>query len=75
MILLKKLAQTYREVFSEIFKILSKSSPRPRTPIALTQRLLQNTSYLQLGGLNNWFYAAITIFAQHLNICSLKLEE
>jgi len=28
---------------------------------------------LQLGGLNNWFHAVITIFAQHLNICSPKL--
>jgi len=42
-------------------------------PIALTQKLWQNTSYLQLGGLINWFYVVITIFAQHLNICSPKL--
>jgi len=32
----------------------------PENPgIALTQK--QNTSYLQLGGLNNWFYEAIKI--------------
>jgi len=57
------------------FLILSKSSPAPCTPIALTQKLWQNTSYLQLGGLNNWFYVVVTIFAQHLNICSPKLRE
>jgi len=45
------------------------------TPIAATQTFRQNTSYLQLTGLNNWFYVVITIFAQHLNICSPKLEE
>jgi len=28
-----------------------------------------------LSGLNNWFYVVITIFAQHLNICSSKLVE
>jgi len=72
--LFQKLAQKYREVFPEFFI----SCPNPnslRTPIALTQKLWQNTSYLQLSGLNNWFYVVITIFAQHLNICSPKLVE
>jgi len=55
MILLKQLAQTYRKVFPEFFLILPESSPAPRTPIVLTQKLWQNTYYLQLGGLNNWF--------------------
>jgi len=49
-------------------------SPPHRTT-ALTQKLWQNTSYLQLSALNNWFYVVITIFAQHLNICSPKLGE
>jgi len=75
MILLKQLAPTYWEVFPELFKILPESSPPPRTLFALTQKLWQNTTYLQLVGLNNWFYAVITIFAQHLNICSPKLGE
>ena len=47
--------------------------PPLRTPIALTQKLCQNTSFLQLGGLIDWFYVVITIFAQHLNIFSPKL--
>jgi len=75
MIPLKQLAQTYREVFPEFFKILPQSSLLPCTPIALTQKLWQNTTYLQLSGLNNWFYAVIIIFAQHLSICSPKLGE
>jgi len=45
------------------------------TPLALTQKLWQNTSYIQLSGLNNWIYVVITIFAQHLIICSPKLME
>ena len=59
--------------FSWNFLNLALIFPPPRRPIALTQKLWQNTSYLQFGGLNNWFYAVITIFAQHLNICSSKL--
>jgi len=31
---------------------------------ALTEKLRQNTSYLQLGGINNLFYAVMTVFAQ-----------
>jgi len=54
---------------------LVRISPPLRTPIVLTQKLWQNTSYLQLSGLNNWFYVVITIFAQHLNIWSPKLVE
>ena len=45
------------------------------TPLALTQKREQNTSYLQLGGLIIWFTVVKTIFAQHLNICSPKLGE
>ena len=75
MVVLKQLAQTYREVFPEFFKSYPNSPPPLRTPVALTQKLWQNTSYLQLGGLINWFYVVITIFAQRLNICSTKLGE
>ena len=39
-VLFQKLAQKYREVFPEFFK----SCPNLRTPIALTQKLWQNTS-------------------------------
>jgi len=74
MVLLKQLAQTYRDVFPEFLKFCPNLPPL-RTPIALTQKLCQNTSYLQLGGLINWLYVVITIFAQHLNICSPKLGE
>ena len=69
-------SETYPKIsgsFSWIFLILSESPPR--TPIASTQKLWQNTSYLQLSGLNNWFYVFTTLFAQHLNICSPKLVE
>ena len=41
---------------------------------ALTQKLRQNTSYLQLGGVNIRLYTAMTIFAQRFNICSSKFE-
>jgi len=74
MVLFQKLAQKYRKFFLNFFNLV-RISPPLRTPIALTQKLWQNTSYLQLSGLNNWFYAVITIFAQHLNICSPKLVE
>jgi len=61
--------------FSWNFLNLARIFPLPRMPIALTQKLWQNTSYLQLGRLNNWFFAVMTIPAQHLNICSPKLGE
>jgi len=73
-VLFQKLAQKYQEVFPEFFKSCPNLPPLP-TPIALTQKLCRNTSYLQLSGLNNWFHVVITIFAQHLNICSPKLGE
>jgi len=39
----------------------------------LAQKRRQNTSYLQLGGINNnRLYAIMTIFAQGFNICSSK---
>jgi len=60
--------------FLSFFKFV-RIFPPLRTPIALTQKLWQNTTYLQLSGLNNWFYVVITIFAQHLNICSPKLVD
>jgi len=41
---------------------------------ALTHKLRQNASYLQLGGMINWLYAVMTIFAQRFNICSSKFE-
>jgi len=53
-----------REVFPEFFKSCPNLPPL-RTPIALTQKLWQKTSYLQLSALNNWFYVVITNFAQH----------
>jgi len=71
-VLFLKLGHKYREVFPDFFKSCPNLPPL-RTPVALTQKLWQNTSYLQLSGLNNWFYAVITIFAQHLNMCSPKL--
>jgi len=74
MVLLKNLAQTYREVFPEFFKSCPNLPPL-RTPIAPRKELCQSTSYLQLSGLNNWLYVVITTFAQHLNICSPKLGE
>ena len=55
MVLLKKLAQKYREVFPEILKFCPNLLPPFRAPIAPTQELCQNTSYLQVSGLNNWF--------------------
>jgi len=55
MILLKQLAQTYREVVSEFFFNLARIFLPPRTPMALTEKLWQNSSYLQRGGLNNCF--------------------
>jgi len=72
MVLFQKLAQKYQDVFPEFFKSCPNLPPL-RTPIALTQKLWRNTSYLQLSGLNNRFYVVITIFAQHVNICSPKL--
>jgi len=74
MVLFQKLAQKKREVFSEFFKS-SPNLPPLRTPIALTQKLWQNTSHLQLSRLTNWFYVVITIFAQQLNICNPQLVE
>jgi len=41
---------------------------------ALTQNLRQNANYLQLGGVVNWLYAVMTIFAQRFNICSSNFE-
>jgi len=74
MVLFQKLAQKYPEVFPEFFNLVRISRPL-RMRIALTQKLWQNTSYLQLSGLNNWFYVVITIFAQHLNMFTSKLVE
>jgi len=74
MVLFQKLAQKYGKFFLNFFNLV-RTSPSLRMPIALTQKLWQNTSYLQLSGLNNWFYVVMTIFAQHFNICSPKLME
>jgi len=38
------------------------------------QKLRQNIGYLLLGGINNWLYVIMTIFAQRLSICSPKFE-
>jgi len=65
MILLKQLAQTYREIYPENVLNLAVSWPTPRTPIALKQKRWENTSYLQLGEMNNWFCST---FAQYLNV-------
>ena len=43
MVLFQKLAQKYREAFAEFFQS-SPNLPPLRTPIALTQKLWQNTS-------------------------------
>jgi len=61
--------------FSWFFFHLFRISLPLRTSIALTQKLGQNTSYMQLSGMNNWFCVVITIFAQHLNIFRPKLVE
>jgi len=39
---------------------------------SLTQKLWQNTNYKQLGGMNNWLYAVITIFTQPFSICQMQ---
>ena len=41
---------------------------------ALTQKLWQNTNYLQLGGMIDGVYAVVTIFAQRFNICNSQFE-
>jgi len=43
-------------------------------PSALTQKLLQNTNYLQLGGMINGLYAVMTIFAQRFNFQYLQFK-
>jgi len=48
MVLLKKPAQTYREIFFPEFFKSCPNLPPLRTPIALTQKLWQKISYLQL---------------------------
>jgi len=40
----------------------------------LTQKLRQNTNYLQLGSMVNWLYVVMTIFAQQFNVCISKFE-
>jgi len=62
-VLLKKLAQTYREVFPEFFKSCPNLPPLC-TPTTLTQKLWQNTGYLQLSALN------ILVSRGHNNFCS-----
>ena len=50
-------------VFPELFWILPESAPLPTSyGFSSTQKRLQNTSYLQLGEINNWFYVVMTIF-------------
>jgi len=41
---------------------------------ALSQKVRQNTNYLQLGGMINRLYAVMTIFALRFSICSSKFE-
>jgi len=41
---------------------------------ALTQKLLQNTNYLQFGGMINGLYAVMTIFAQRFNFRYLQFK-
>jgi len=54
MVLFQKLAQNIGKFFLKFLNLV-RTSPSLRTPIALTQTLWQNTIYLQLSGLNNWF--------------------
>jgi len=61
--------KTNRAVLPEIFG----SCPNLHPDSVLMQKLWQNSSYLQLGKLNNCFYAAMTVLVQHVNICSPKL--
>ena len=69
MVLFQKLTQQIGKFFLNFFN-LARIVPLLRTPIALTQKLLQNTYYLQLSGWNNWFDVVITIFAQHEHLQS-----
>jgi len=50
------------------------STNRGTQQSALTQELQQNTNYKQLGGMINWLYAVMTIFAQRFNIFSSKFD-
>jgi len=77
MFLLKQVTQTYREAFPEVSLISSESSlhvVRLAISMAVTQKLWQNTSYLQRGGMNS-FCLVITILAQQMIICGPKLGE
>jgi len=74
MVLLKELAQTHRQVFPEFSKSCPNLAPNSQA-YSSNAETWQNISYLLLGGLINSFYVVITIFAQHLNICSPKLGE
>ena len=56
----RNLLKNIGKLFLNFFKSCPNLPPL-RTPIALTQKLWQNSSYLQLSGLNNWFYMVITI--------------
>jgi len=70
MVLFQKFVQKYREVFLNFFNLV-RIFPPLRTHIALTQKLWQNSSYLQLSGLNNWFYVIIT-FLLNTWICAVQ---
>ena len=67
-------AQRYREVFPEFYKILLESFPPHCTPIALTQKLWQNTTYPQLDGLNNWFNAFTIIVGSTIKYLQSKIR-
>jgi len=42
--------------------------------VRTTQQSVLTTNYLKLGGMIDWLYAVMTIFAQLFNICSSKFE-
>jgi len=66
---LKQIAQTYQAVLPEFCKNLPDSGPN----LVLMQKLWQNSSYQQLGRMNNCFYGVMTVFAQQFNYCNLAM--
>ena len=60
-----------RSVALNYYVLARRSSTKYSTQqSALTLKYWQNASYHQLGGMNNWLYAVMTISAHWFNICS-----
>ena len=70
----KQIAQTYGVILPEFFSVLLESAQPASCAYGSYVETWQNTSNTQLrGGMNNWFYAAMTIFAQQFIIFIPKL--